>query len=635
MYSITNKVTFRCLVCLIGLATQNHILAQSKSELDSVRQLLVELKDPAEKKELLLQLSDQQVYKQPDLALSYAQQALALEYSKSLTPEEIANIHLRIASAYWSKGNLAQALSELQQCLKEAESFNNPLLLSKIYMRIGSIFAGSGDNLNAVIYYQKAIPIFQDLEDSFIKFGIYNNIGKALMDMNKLDSAEGYFDQAYTIIDKIQTSYLPILLFNVAHLRYRQGEIDSSLEILYECDSLAQKYGDIRALIRVAQLQSIIHLEAGELHKSLPLIEFATEHAKQTNVKELITITQSSYSRILEKDNRIEEAFAALKLAELYEDSIQNSQAINKLELFSFNQSEKEKQGLIKQQEISQLKAKNQKLVAIASSFIAILTLAISIVFYLRQRLINRKNSDLRAKNLLIENQRKELDNLNSLKNKIMAITAHDIRGPLQSLYGIIDILHHKLLDPKELESQLPLISQQLAKVNLLLNNVFEWSRAGIVDDKVHKETVVVKTVIDSAINEQQMLADDKHLKVINKASAEYSAMLDAQMIKVILRNIFYNAIKYSNRGGTIMFDTEKHQDNVHIIVSDEGVGMDKVTLKKLFSGDIDSTKGTANETGSGFGLVICQDFVKMNNGSIEVTSSPNEGSTFTLIFPS
>ncbi|MFT6941305.1 MAG: hypothetical protein ACJASN_002805, partial [Cyclobacteriaceae bacterium] len=65
MYSITNKVTFRCLVCLIGLATQNHILAQSKSELDSVRQLLVELKDPAEKKELLLQLSDQQVYKQP------------------------------------------------------------------------------------------------------------------------------------------------------------------------------------------------------------------------------------------------------------------------------------------------------------------------------------------------------------------------------------------------------------------------------------------------------------------------------------------------------------------------------------------------------------------------------------------
>jgi signal transduction histidine kinase len=106
-------------------------------------------------------------------------------------------------------------------------------------------------------------------------------------------------------------------------------------------------------------------------------------------------------------------------------------------------------------------------------------------------------------------------------------------------------------------------------------------------------------------------------------------------MIKTVLRNLVSNAIKFTNNGGTINIIAEGNSENITISVSDNGVGIARSDLTKLFRiSEVLSTKGTANEKGTGLGLLLCKEFVEKHGGKIWVESEVGKGSDFKFTLP-
>ena len=112
-------------------------------------------------------------------------------------------------------------------------------------------------------------------------------------------------------------------------------------------------------------------------------------------------------------------------------------------------------------------------------------------------------------------------------------------------------------------------------------------------------------------------------------------AFADYNMINTVLRNLLSNALKYTTKGGTVEISSEVSGDKVKIKVSDTGIGIQEENLEKLFRIDVNySTRGTADEAGTGLGLILCREFIQKNNGNIEVKSTFGMGSEFSFTLP-
>ncbi|MFZ9044587.1 MAG: tetratricopeptide repeat-containing sensor histidine kinase [Cyclobacteriaceae bacterium] len=566
--------------------------------------------------------------------MSYSKQALDL--AKKLNDDQlISKAHYQVGTAYWSIGELVEAMEELQISLSFLDAELNPELTCRIYLRLGAIYAANGEHTKAIYYYNVAIPYFDRVHNNFIKHGIYNNIGKALLDIELLDSARRYFDLAFEYEDKIPERFMPILLFNMADLNYQQKNIEESKKFLFLCDSLSKIHNDRRSQIRVGQLTAEILLQENQVEMGLEQIENVNTLAQGTGVRELLAITNETYSRVLERSGKVEEALKALRASHLYYDSIQSKKAKNKLELFIFDEAEKEKEDLRMLQQIAELKAANQKQLTIIAAVIAILMLIIAWTNYRSRKLIKDQNDDLQTKNKLIEKQSEQLGDLSVFKTKVMGVMAHDVKSPIQNIFGIIDLLDNQMMTNEDLQKLLPHVSDQLSKVNVLLNNIFEWSRASLDDESVKPELFRLHEMAASSVEEHTTAVDAKGVVIKNLISSEIKAYADPNMIKVVIRNLLNNAIKYSKENGNISLEASQSGNTTTFSIADEGVGMTDETIKKLFSYGTKSEIGTANEIGSGFGLIVCKDFVEMNLGDISVKSEPNRGTVFTVELPS
>nr|MBA3534302.1 ATP-binding protein [Ardenticatenales bacterium] len=129
--------------------------------------------------------------------------------------------------------------------------------------------------------------------------------------------------------------------------------------------------------------------------------------------------------------------------------------------------------------------------------------------------------------------------------------------------------------------------------------------------------------------------ATHKGIELLNQVSAPLMAYGDANMLETVIRNLLSNALKFTHSGGQVSVAVRAEHGWLEVAVSDTGVGMDEETRQKLFRLDAThSTRGTAQERGTGLGLLLCHDMVVQHGGRIWVESIPGEGSTFTFTIP-
>ncbi len=259
-------------------------------------------------------------------------------------------------------------------------------------------------------------------------------------------------------------------------------------------------------------------------------------------------------------------------------------------------------------------------------------------------RLVDQRTNELTSANhklldrqVLIEKQSEELVKLNSTKDRIFSIIAHDLRNPFNVVSGFSELLleDYKNLAPGSIEMYLGQIYNSSKNGNLLLENLLQWSRNQT--GRITFEPILLN-LFGVAKESSDFLTGDALKKNINiqiQINQELFIEADENMLKTIFRNLLSNAIKFTPNNGNITVLAKSSTENIEISVCDSGVGIPPEKLPLLFKiGTNTSTKGTSNESGTGLGLILTKEFIDRHKGEIWVESSVGVGTQFKFTLP-
>lgn len=238
-------------------------------------------------------------------------------------------------------------------------------------------------------------------------------------------------------------------------------------------------------------------------------------------------------------------------------------------------------------------------------------------------------------KTICLQNQK--LQKTMESRDKLYSVIAHDLRAPIGTIKMIAASLENErnqMTDPHILKS-FDMIHETTEEAYNLLENLLRWSRNQNGKTRIYPTTFDLSKAIYHVLALFTAIADSKGISVNNHSKANITVYADEDMIRTVLRNLLSNAIKFSFPGGQIDVGLSEMPDMVMVSVKDNGQGIKKELQSKLLKGnEYISTYGTHNEKGSGLGLILCRDFVKMNKGKLWFSSQENKGTTFYFTVP-
>jgi PAS domain S-box-containing protein len=242
-----------------------------------------------------------------------------------------------------------------------------------------------------------------------------------------------------------------------------------------------------------------------------------------------------------------------------------------------------------------------------------------------------------------VRNYTEELKELNNAKDKFFSIISHDLKGPFNAILGFSDILTKEWDDFSEEERQHFLRNIHLSAQNAfkLLENLLAWSMAQSGKQTFNPSPVDLSVITNDMVIFLRDQAEKKQIKIFTAVNFGTVVMADEEMARTVIRNLISNSIKFTPEGGQVKIYSEvvseksEGRDMIRICVTDTGVGISKENMDKLFRIDQQlRSSGTANEKGTGLGLILCKELVDKHGGRIWVESDPGKGSKFCFTLP-
>ena len=236
-----------------------------------------------------------------------------------------------------------------------------------------------------------------------------------------------------------------------------------------------------------------------------------------------------------------------------------------------------------------------------------------------------------------IEEYAKDLKEINLTKDKFFSIVAHDLKGPFNAIIGLSDFILDDLdsNDYDHFKKLSEIINRTSKQTFALLSNLLEWSRSQTGKIQFEREELNLFDLSNEVIEVLKIQADEKDLSIKINIASDVKVNGDKNMLKVILRNLITNAIKYSYDEGKILISHFYEEGMSEISISDSGVGIKPDKINELFKLKHNtSTIGTHEEKGTGLGLILCKEFVEMHQGKIWVESEFGNGSSFHFTLP-
>ncbi len=228
-----------------------------------------------------------------------------------------------------------------------------------------------------------------------------------------------------------------------------------------------------------------------------------------------------------------------------------------------------------------------------------------------------------------------QLESLNATKDKFFSIIAHDLKNPFNAILGFSRILYndYQELGDEEILKFVRAIRDSSENAFKLLQNLLVWSRIQTGHMEFSPELCSLTLIVNESLALTKPQAITKNIQVISAVEPSTQVYGDENMIKTILRNLVSNAIKYSHQSGKVEITATDLGREVKVEVSDNGVGMTSDLVSKLFKiGETTERPGTANEMGTGLGLILCREFLQQHKTTMSVSSEPGKGSAFSFI---
>jgi signal transduction histidine kinase len=524
-------------------------------------------------------------------AMEYYQKAYKIAEMKG-DKHAMGSILNNIGSIYQIWNDYAKMFSYYERALKVQKEAGVAFEVSKTYKNIAVAYNSQGNYTKALEYHEKVLEIVSETGSVRDMGYAYSNIGSSYINLNDPGRAEDYLQKALEIGKELGLKALEVQSYNgLAQVRFMQERMNEAYEFSQKAYSLASETGEVELIIRSANI-----------------------------------LSQSAASI-----GRYEEAYEYLSMFQTLNDSIQSEENTRRFISLEFQYKYDSEKELTDMALLRQKSIRNY-----LSGLLAMLVVILILLYvgYWQKQKINHKLSVQQAE---IVDKNKELVQLNADKDSFVNILAHDLRGPLGSAVALSEIVINDFRsgENNKIEEYLMLMHQAIEQSSDLLNDLLTWSKSKSGMMPLKPANLVIQDICRRAIFEKELDASRKNISVTCCCDEKAEMSADRNMLEIILRNLISNAIKFTNPGGSIAICSEKRERETIFSVKDTGIGIKQENIDKLWNfADPYTTKGTNNEKGTGFGLLICKELVEKHGGKIWVESIPGNGSEFIFSIP-
>ncbi|WP_346855748.1 tetratricopeptide repeat-containing sensor histidine kinase [uncultured Draconibacterium sp.] len=613
-------------------------------------------------------------FKKTDKAHSLLYLDSALQISNDLNENWYkGEILFRIGTNKHQMGEKLAALETFSASVQACLLSENFKVLGAVYSMMGTIFRINGLYDRAIEYIIKSKLNYEKVNYTEGSAWTAYLLGRTYFDLKLYDQALNYFNESLEIYKKLAEfdgvqNGVAICYEQIGMLKLETGLVEEAREsinrtlkiytdnnsklglsnvytnlgiIEYSSENyvLAEEYfrtsleikeetRNILGMPRVYEYLGLSQIKNGNKTEGFKNVQLALDMALKNNQKKVEYDIYSQLSEIYLSLNDLKNAVVSQKKQIEIQELLLSGGASIKTEqlqaIYEIEEKNNQIAQLEKQNEINALTIKQNntiRLFMIIGIVLALFTAAL--IYWL--------NTKLRLKN-------KELNETNAAKDKFFAIISHDLRGPTGALAGVLKHLNLSFdeFSNEELKEVMVTLHNSAENVSNLLENLLVWAQSQVQNITYNPTHIALNELIISAKEGLQPQTEDKEIKIQLQTDDSIIVSVDQNMVQTIFRNILSNAIKFSYRGGKINITTEIRDKSMALIqIIDEGVGIDKNNLSKLFDiAKAHHTQGTENEQSTGLGLILVKEFVEKNQGTLSIKSEKDKGTIVSIALP-
>jgi signal transduction histidine kinase len=571
-------------------------------------------------------------------ALRYDNMAL----HNSLEERDSSNIAIdynNVANDYYDLGEYDEAYFYFTQSYRVGRSIDDSLRMAIALHNVGRVFKELGQYDRALEHLNLSLQMSRDIHDiEGIPYSL-DEIGDVLLRQGDYDSALTVLLRSVQLTRKQKVLVLePKTLIKLASAHMHSGNYSNALAYYDTTYKLHARTGNDFGIAEVELGRGLVYMDQGKYEVAMQSISRSLSLAKQSNARTLEIRGYQTLSTLYELKNDFKKSLEYFKQFKQLEDSLFSQDMQEKLlrdqVRFVTEDKDTEIAALSEERDLINDTIKKQEFVTNILVVVMALSVILLATVYRSGQRRRQINTLLLRHQQEMERRSEELERLNQVKDKFFSIISHDLRSPINALAGLLDLLDKGAVKPEELSRHIHELKTRFNHTRTLLNNLLDWTLLQM--DKLNLQAARID-LYKIAEENIQLLASvpTKKIRMHNQIAPDTIAFADSNTVNLVIRNLMTNALKFTNDGGEVRIAAEDRGNEWLVSVSDNGVGMNPDVIKILFDKTAPyTTRGTANEKGTGLGLILCKEFVEKNGGRIFVESEEGKGSKFSFTLP-
>lgn len=605
-------------------ATEEALLRQLQSQpADTVRLRLLNT--------ICYQLADND----PTRALPYGEQAVALARQLRYYPGLLKAL-LNLAGCYANLADGAHALRLQQEALLLARQLRSTDDVTRAYTGMGRVQQERNDTAAALRHYQRALTyVYQPGVQPRTRLLVFGNLGSLYFHLRQYPEGLLFTRRALQLARRTnnqagEAQYLA----DMGSFYTQLNQLETAEGLLRKAVLLAELQRNERFTAGNQELLATALLLRNQLPEADSLARRALLTARRIRYKERVLGAYGLLARISARQGRYEQAYSWQNRYRDLNDSLNSRSRVQMLTALQTRYETAEKERQIKR--LTEQDQTTQQRNRALWGTVAALLLGLGGMAYLHTKL-RLSRSALATNHQILGETTKELRQLAASKDRLYAIVAHDLRGPVTAFAGVTELIDFYLKkgDEDGLRRLPMLVRQSAHQLNHLLDNLLNWAVNQTGELAFRPERLLVQELYQDTIRLYENAAEAKQISLHSQGPARLAVWADAHMTQTILRNLISNALKFTPAGGTICLLAQTDgAGTVTLCVQDSGVGMSAAQTAALLSSAPPMPLPRTARSGTGLGLLLCRAFADRQSGGFSISSSPEQGTTVCITLP-
>ncbi|WP_157449607.1 tetratricopeptide repeat-containing sensor histidine kinase [Croceitalea dokdonensis] len=614
------------------------------------------IKDP--EIDSLLNRAKSYSFRKSDSVLFFAQKGLRLSEDRGYSYGKVMAT-LRIGNYFDDINKMEKALAFYQEAKQKAEKLGYKDLEVEILKSLALFHQWKGDPKNAVTTYNEAIKDAQRINNAYTEAILRHNLGYVYWQNQLYDEAEteyqnalalykatnAVFEKARTLsnlalnhlnknairpadsigqlaMDLLKKQKDPLWLSRgyrvMGRVKLAQDSLDTAQNFIENSAKQLEGMDGIRDLLEIHLLRAQIHFRSGGVDQALHYAEKAKTTAQALNDLNRLQQSYELLWQLQKKKNNKNKSLHYLEQQINTQKRINEQKSTDNVKLLKAKLNFDNKESAIIAQ--NQQKIRSQKSIGYIS--LALLLTAGLIIF-----LIVRNKKTQNRLSL-------ELTRLNMTKNRVFQTVAGDLKTPVATLRELLEVYNQQGITPQEFKRVAPQLKTNVDKGLFAINNLFIWAQSELQNIIPRREYVALNIEVEKVCAVFAFQVNQKNIVISNEIAESQQAFIDKDHLSIILKNLIYNAIKYSHPKGKIIISCNAKMDGTILSIKDYGLGMTKEILSNLGQNkQHQSEPGTLNEKGTGIGVSICRYLLNINKARLGYKSEVGKGTEVLIYF--